>query len=48
MDIQQSTGRQVACLEEIAYNMGYIDKEQLHEVGESMKKTAYGQYILGL
>ena len=48
MDIQKRTGRQVACLEEIAYKMGYIDREQLRAVGESMKKTTYGQYILGL
>lgn len=46
MDIQKRTGRQVACLEEIAYNMGYIDRQQLRDVGENMKKTAYGQYIL--
>lgn len=46
MDIQKRTGRQVACLEEIAYNMGYIDRHQLRAVGESMKKTAYGKYIL--
>ncbi len=48
MRIQRKTGRQVACLEEIAYRMGYIDREQLMETGERMKKTAYGVYILGL
>ncbi|MCF0120954.1 MAG: glucose-1-phosphate thymidylyltransferase RfbA [Oscillospiraceae bacterium] len=46
--IQTSTGKQVACLEEIAYEMGYITREQLLAAGESMKKTAYGAYILGL
>lgn len=45
-DIQQKTGRQVACLEQIAYEMGYIDREKFAELGESMKKTAYGEYIL--
>ena len=48
MRIQRETGRQVACLEEIAYQMGYIDRAQLMETGERMKKTAYGAYILGL
>ncbi len=46
MDIQKNTGKQVACLEEIAYNMGYITKEELAEIGERMKKTTYGEYIL--
>ena len=45
-DIQASTGRQVACLEEIARDMGYITDEQMRAAGESMKKTAYGEYIL--
>ena len=48
MRIQKETGRQVACLEEIAYRMGYIGRGQLMETGERMKKTAYGAYILSL
>lgn len=48
MRIQKETGRQVACIDEIAYEMGYITREQLRETGESMKKTAYGEYILSL
>ena len=48
MDIQKRTGKQVACLEEIAYKMGYITKEELMEIGERMKKTSYGEYILSL
>ena len=48
MNIQKKTGRQVACLEEIAYNMGYISLEQLCEIGENMKNTDYGKYILSL
>lgn len=46
MNIEKSSGKQVACLEEIAYHMGYISKEQLCEQGQSMKKTEYGKYIL--
>ena len=48
MNIQKETGKQVGCIEEMAYRMGYIDKEQLHELGEVMKKTTYGQYILNI
>ena len=46
--LQEKTGRQVACLEEIAYNMGYIAKDRLHELGQAMEKTDYGKYILSL
>ena len=48
MRIQKSTGRLVACIEETAYEMGYIDLPQLRELGENLRKTAYGQYILSL
>lgn len=47
-DIQKRTGRQVACLEEIAYDAGCIGIRQLRELGESMAKTSYGEYILRL
>lgn len=36
----------IACLEEIAYNMGYITKEKLIELAEPLKKNQYGQYLL--
>ncbi len=45
-DIQTKTGKLVACLEEIAYDMGYINAEQLLKLGEGMAKTTYGEYIL--
>ncbi len=48
MNIQRGTGKQVACLEEIAYRMKYIGLPQLRELGENLKKTAYGAYILQL
>ena len=38
----------VACLEEIAYNMKYIDKAQLNKLAEPLKKNGYGQYLLKL
>ncbi|HIS86797.1 MAG TPA: glucose-1-phosphate thymidylyltransferase RfbA [Candidatus Caccenecus avistercoris] len=46
--IQSQHGRYVACLEEIAYNKGYITLEQLQERGELLKASDYGQYILNL
>ena len=45
MQIQQRTGTQVACLEEIAYRMGYISLEQLRELGRQMSNSDYGKYI---
>jgi glucose-1-phosphate thymidylyltransferase len=36
----------VACLEEIAYEMGYITKEQLLALAEPLKKNQYGQYLI--
>ncbi|MDP4204932.1 MAG: glucose-1-phosphate thymidylyltransferase RfbA [Bacteroidota bacterium] len=46
--IEQRQGLKVACLEEIAYNKGYISKEQLIELAEPLKKNQYGQYLLSL
>lgn len=44
--IEKRQGLKVACLEEIAYNKGYISKEQLRELGEAMSKNDYGKYLL--
>jgi len=38
----------VACLEEIAYRMGYIDRSALVELAQPLKKNQYGQYLLNL
>ena len=49
MFIQTIENRQslkVACLEEIAYEMGYISKEKLIELAQPLKKNQYGQYLL--
>ncbi|TFJ94235.1 glucose-1-phosphate thymidylyltransferase RfbA [Lentibacillus salicampi] len=43
---QQRQGFKIACLEEIAYYMGYISRHTLYEKGEGMKKTDYGQYLM--
>jgi len=44
--IQKRQGVQVACLEEIAFEQGFINAAQLRARGELFAKTAYGQYIL--
>lgn len=46
--IEKTTGKQIACLEEIAFKNGWIDREKLFEIGTSMKKNEYGQYLLNL
>lgn len=44
--IENRQGLKVACLEEIAYEMGYITKEKLIELAQPLKKNQYGQYLL--
>lgn len=46
--LQSRQGFYIACLEEIAWRRGFINNEQLREIGESLKMTDYGQYILSL
>ena len=44
----QRTGEYVGCMEEIAWKQGFIDLDRVHEIGESLKMTNYGQYLLKL
>lgn len=46
--IEKRQNLKVASLEEIAYRMGYINKEQLVELAQPLKKNDYGQYLLRL
>ncbi|MDC0463667.1 glucose-1-phosphate thymidylyltransferase RfbA [Flavobacteriaceae bacterium] len=46
--IEKRQGLKVACLEEIAYGMKYIDKAQLIKLANPLKKNGYGQYLLKL
>lgn len=46
--VQEMQGFYVACIEEIAWRSGFITTEQLLILGQAMKNTDYGQYILGL
>lgn len=44
--IEKRQNLKVACLEEIAYRMGYINKEDLVQLAQPLKKNQYGQYLL--
>lgn len=44
--IENRQGLKVACLEEIAYEMGYISQQQLLDLAEPLKKNQYGQYLI--
>ena len=46
--IEKRQGLKVACLEEIAYKKGWINKEQLAALAQPMLKNEYGQYLMGL
>lgn len=46
--VQSRQGYHVACLEEIAYRRGFINRERIRRLGEEMHKTAYGQYLLSV
>lgn len=46
--IQKRQGLYIACLEEIAYNKGYISKENLLKTAKELEKTDYGQYLFRL
>ncbi len=43
--LEERQGLKIACIEEIAYNQGYIDLSQLSRLAESMAKSSYGRYL---
>ena len=43
--IERRQGLKMACIEEIAYKLGYIGKEQLLKAAENHKKNSYGDYL---
>ncbi len=46
--IEKRQGLKVACIEEVAYRMGYIDAERVRSLAEPLRKNGYGQYLLQL
>ena len=46
--IESRKGLKVACLEEIAYKMNYIDANQIRKLADPLKKNKYGKYLLNL
>jgi len=46
--IEKRRGLKVACIEEIAYILGYIDEDKLLSLAERLKNNGYGQYLLAL
>jgi glucose-1-phosphate thymidylyltransferase len=46
--IEERVGLKIACIEEIAYRMGYISREMLKELAHSMHNSSYGHYLLQL
>ena len=46
--LEKRQGMKISCIEEIAYRMGYIDKEHLKKLGKEMRNNQYGAYLLRL
>jgi glucose-1-phosphate thymidylyltransferase len=46
--LEERQGLMIACVEEIAFRMGYIDAAQVQRIGETMHHNSYGQYLLRL
>lgn len=46
--IENRQGLKIGCIEETAYNMGFINAEQLRAIAEPLKKSGYGEYLLRL
>jgi glucose-1-phosphate thymidylyltransferase len=46
--IEKRQGLKICCPEEIAFNNGWIDQDQLCAIAEELRKSGYGDYLLGL
>ena len=46
--VEERQGLKVGCIEEIAFNMGYIDSNQLKKLAEPLMSSGYGKYLMGI
>ena len=46
--IEERQGLKIACVEEIAYRMGYISSDQLEKLARPLMKNGYGQYLMDI
>ena len=46
--IEERQGLKISCIEEIAYKMGFISKEQLEKIAEPLRKSGYGNYLINV
>jgi len=46
--LEERQGLKVGCIEEIAWRQGFISEQQLRDLAEPLKKSGYGEYLLGL
>jgi len=46
--IEQRQGIKIACIEEIAYRKGFINKEQVREIAQPLLKSGYGEYLISM
>jgi glucose-1-phosphate thymidylyltransferase len=46
--IEKRTGLKIGCIEEVAYQQGFINKDQLNKIAEPLVKSGYGEYLLGI
>ena len=46
--IEHRQGMKIACVEEVAWRMGYIEDKQVRKLAESIGKSDYGQYLLNI
>ena len=46
--IEERQGLKIGCIEEVAYNMGFISQDELKEIAEPLANNGYGQYLLSL